>query len=56
MNVDEHAALQAREYLEQEVIHVAVELAHMRRVDEQDVVSLEPFEFGHRHVLQPAGE
>ena len=41
--MNQHAGLENGEDLEQEVIHIAAGFAHMRGVEKQDIVRLQPF-------------
>src|SRR5476649_1807999 len=49
--MDAHAARKARQYFEEEEIHVAHGLRDVRRIDEEEVPGPEALEFVERHVL-----
>ncbi len=46
---------QTRQDVEKDAIHVAIDLAYVSGIDEENIVSPERFEFGSVNVLKAAG-
>src|SRR5262249_3475136 len=51
MDVDIHSGRKAWQYFEEDAIYIAADLAHMCRVNEQDVVRLKRFKLTYVNVL-----